>query len=468
MANAVSYTILARDAFSSVGRRVSAVTKGMTTQFRKLKRVMSPLSNRFTGLATAAASFFGVQKFFSTGMKFQDAMAELSAITGSTGEDLNFLTKESLRLAKASKVSAAETAGAFTLVASAKADLLKNPKALSEVTGQTLLLANASGIDLAQSAKVVTEALNQYGAGADQAGRFVNVLAAGSKFGASLVGQTGVALVHSAVSAKMANVSFEQLNSSIQVLAQQGIKAERAGTALKELFKKLEAQSNKKLRPSVVGLNVALENLAKKNLTVKRAMKLFGDTAFDAGLKLIENRAAVKQMTNDITGTGIATEQARIRTATFSAKLRGLGVVIEESLIKTFNRLEKDKLFSKMADDFAKWANTVTAADIETVANAIFMMAKGAANLAIELGDAAQRLGEIIRFWRELFGGGGGAKITAPTPGLDAAVKGALGMNTQSDIFLKISAPPGVVEEVKSEARSPNLKVGWNMVDNPA
>lgn len=462
MAKRVTYTILAKDAFSKAGTKIAGVAKKMTSQFGKLASTINPLSGQFSSLVTAAAGFFGAKQFFSAGMKFQDAMADLSAITGSTGKDFNFLRDESLRLAKASKVSAAETAGAFTLVASAKAELLKSPKALSKVTEQVLTLANASGLDLATSAQVVTEALNQYGLAADQAGRFVNVLAAGSKFGASIVADTGTAIVNSAGAAKLAKVGFEELNGTIQILAKQGIKAEVAGTALKELFKKLESQSNKKLRPSVVGLNTVLENLAKKNLTVMQAMRLFGDTAFDAGLKLIENRKQLKQMTADVTGTTIATQQATIRTGTFSAKLRGLGIVVEESLIKTFNRLEQDKLFSNMADDFARWANTITATDIERVASALFLMAKGAAELAIQLGDAAKRFGEIVNFWQQLFGGGG----TTPKGmdlGLNAAVKDILGIKQQSDILLKISAPPGVVDEVKTQAQAPNLNVGVNM-----
>ncbi len=374
-----------------------------------------------------------------------------------------------MRLAKAAKVSAAETVGAFTLVASAKAELMKTPKALSKVTEQVLLLANAQGLTLANSAKVLTESLNQFGASADRAGEFVDILAASSKFGASAVGESGVAIVDSGVAASEAKLSFAELNSVIQVLSQVGIRGANSGTALKELFKTLEAQSNKRLKPSIQGLNKALDNLAKKNLNTRRAMKLFGSSAFEAGLKLVEKRKEVAKMTENVQTSGIAMVQAAARTNTFSAKLRGLGVSVDESLIKVFNKLEKDKVFSNMADEFTKWADTITIEDINNVAKGIVAMAKGAASLAINLGDAASRFGEIVGFWRDLFGGGGG-EIKAPdiTPGLDMAVKRMLGMEGGADILLKISAPAGMVEDVKTEARSPNMKIGWNMVESPA
>jgi hypothetical protein len=69
---------------------------------------------------------------------------------------------------------------------------------------------------------------------------------------------------------------FETLNAAIQVLAEREVKGGEAGTALRNVILNLEKGTDKTLKPSVVGLSQALENLAGKNLSTKQAVKLFG------------------------------------------------------------------------------------------------------------------------------------------------------------------------------------------------
>ncbi len=59
---------------------------------------------------------------------------------------------------------------------------------------QTIILSEAAGTTLAESAVTLGSALNQFSEGADEAGRFINVLAAGAKFGASEITDTSEAL----------------------------------------------------------------------------------------------------------------------------------------------------------------------------------------------------------------------------------------------------------------------------------
>jgi len=377
VSNKVSYTFIAQDLYSKVAKKIVRVNALVNKSFKKvserttqtLRRVRQQVNKtgraiaKFSGRSIAvlgAAATFGIIKF---GSDFQAAMADVSAITGATGKDLQFFSDESLRLAKTSITAQSEVAKAFKIIASAKSELLKDPKGLSRVTEQVLLLKNASGIELAEAAKVTTEALNQFGAGADQAARFVNVLAAGAKVGASEVGETGRAVIDSAVFAKKAGLSFEQLNSTIQVLAKNGIKGAKAGIGLRTVFLRLESSGKKKLMPSVVGLNKALENLQKLNLTTKESTTLFGTEAAAVGDILISNRLLVDRWTKAITGTNSAQEQATKRMATFQKKAEKLGIIIKDVLIRIFLRLEPT--LSKIADRMAEFVGSITQGDID-------------------------------------------------------------------------------------------------------
>jgi len=401
MANRVSFVVIAKDAFTNVARKVAASTKKMRKGFKGLDKSLGGATSKFKQLAGAAIAFFGIRKFFTEGIKFEEAIADLSSITGAAGKDLKFLSDESLRLARVSKISAAEVATSFKVVASGKSELLKTEGALIKVTEQVLLLKNATGLDLAQASDIVIQSLNQFGAGADEAGRFVNVLAAGAKVGASEVSETGVAIVKSAVSARLAGVSFEELNAAIQVLAKGGIKGEVAGTGLQSVFLKLEAQSNKRFKPSIVGLSKALENLARKNLSTSKLTKLFGQEAIKQGVTLINSRKLVDEWTISISNTQVATEQAKIRLATFGAKLRGLGIIINEVLIKTFLKLEEKKVFTNLANDFAKWVQSIKEGDIQKLADSIKSMADSISIITKGLGLVKSGFVGVGRFLGE-------------------------------------------------------------------
>ncbi|OWF98994.1 hypothetical protein B4U21_36480, partial [Klebsiella pneumoniae] len=69
----------------------------------------------------------------------------------------------------------------------------------------------------------------QYGASAQEADRYINVLAAGAKYGSSEIVDTAAAIKNGGVAAAQAGVGFEQLNAAIQVLAEREIKGGEAG-----------------------------------------------------------------------------------------------------------------------------------------------------------------------------------------------------------------------------------------------
>ncbi len=72
------------------------------------------------------------------------------------------------------------------------------------------------------------------------------------------------------MAAAQAGIGFETLNAAIQVLASREIKGGEAGTALRNIILNLEKGTDKTLKPSVVGLSKALENLAGKTSLLRR------------------------------------------------------------------------------------------------------------------------------------------------------------------------------------------------------
>lgn len=267
-------------------------------------------------------------------MDFNASISNLSAITGAVGKDLQFLRDTALEFGATTTLSASQAAEALKLVASAKPDLLQSGAALKEVTRQTVLLAEAAGIDLAQAASTVGKSLNQFGADASEAARFVNVLAAGSKFGSAEIPAISEALKAAGVAAASAKVSFEETGAAIQVLAAVGLQGSEAGTALRNVFLKLDNDVNKNLRPSVVGLSQALRNVNALNESGAEQVKRFGLENIVAAQTLIASADGLDILTKRLTGTSTAIDQAKTNTDNLAGDMKALGSVVEALQIK--------------------------------------------------------------------------------------------------------------------------------------
>ena len=325
-------------AFQRATRRSGRNLRGLGSE---VKRVISGVS-RLTGILSiggGASLGFAFVRGLQGAEKFSVAVSELSAITGATGQDLEFLSDAAREMGATSIFSATQAAQGFQLIASAKPELLENRDALREVTEQSLLLAAAAGITLPQAADISATALNQFGAAANQANRFVNVLAAGSKFGASLITETAVALKNAGVSARNAGVDFEEANAAIQVFARDGIKGGEAGTALRNILLKLEQQADT-FKPSVQGLSGSLRNLAAQELTTTELTRLFGLENVNAAQSILRNVDLLDALTDTLTGTDVATEQARRRFDNLTGDLRALSSAIEEGFISDYQEIE--------------------------------------------------------------------------------------------------------------------------------
>lgn len=277
--------------------------------------------------------------------KREEAKADVQALTGLDEESIAWLEQQAQRLSTSMdengiriRQSATEILDAYKLVGSAKPELLQDKEALNDVTKQALILAQASGMTLKDAVDAVTLSLNQFGDGADQAARYTNVMAAGSKYGSAAVESVTKALRNSGVAAASANVSIEQTVGMIEALAEKGIKDEVAGTGLKKFFLTLQTGADE-TNPKIVGLETALDNLAAKQLNATKIKEMFGEEGYNVASVLINETEKVKYYTQAVTGTGVAIEQAGIKSQTAAAKLdqakkkmQEMGIALMEKL----------------------------------------------------------------------------------------------------------------------------------------
>lgn len=339
--------------YQQQAKLVTAELQKIKTEVQETEGWLSRFNNGFAKwgglLATGAATITGVSMALNTLRNNRDAkessQAELKALTGLDDSSIQWLTEQAEKLSTTMdesglriRQSSDEILQAYMLIGSKKPELLKDKEALNAVTIEAMRLAAAAKIDLKDAVTATTVSLNMYGEAADQAARYVNVLAAGSKEGAADVSAQAAAIKNAGVAASGAGVSIEQLQGTIQMLAEKGLEAEPAGTALRKFFLVLQTGPDE-TNPKVVGLQTALENLNKKSLSAAQIQTMFGEEAYSAATILIDNADKVRQYTEAVTDTNIAMEQAAINSDTNEAKMAQYRNSIKEAGIELMERL---------------------------------------------------------------------------------------------------------------------------------
>jgi TP901 family phage tail tape measure protein len=379
--------------------------------------------------------FSGVGDAISNAQDFEKNLKALSAVTGVTGSGLDDLGLRARDLAKEFGGSANEQLKSFQgILSKFGPGLAGTPEALTAVSKNINILAAAGGINAQEAMSSLTDAMLQFGVNvgdadtaAAESSRFINVLAASAQVGAAEIPQVAQSILQAGVAAKGANLSFEETNSALQVLAVGGKVGSEAGIALRNVLGLLQKQSGpgaetlKKLGLSVEGLGQSLttqgleatlrqlgDGLNKVGSDAERnaaLMNLFGaENASAAGI-LLENVDSMKAFTEGVTGTNSATEQAAINLDTFSARLSQIKANVEDAFIDAFQSIAP--IVSKVIDDifpriqaalssiFSALAPVFTAIGL-LIGGALFGAIQGIVGLLEILGNGFKVLEPII------------------------------------------------------------------------
>ena len=282
----------------------------------------------FTGLGAGIAAFGALKEAIGgnieTAKGFEKSMSQLSSLTGMVGSDLEKLKGYAIELGSSTTLSASQVADAFKMIGSQQPQLLSSGEALKAVTKNAITLAEAAGIELSDAAKTLSVSINQMGGDSNNAERYINVLAAAAQKGAGDIVWLGEAITKSGTTAKAVGTDYEELVANLEQLAKAGYDASTAGTALRSIIMNLEKQANQQYKPSVVGLTEAFKNLGEANLTLTEYQGIAGKMFAAQAKALADAAAEAKNMKEEITGTNIAEEQAKINTDNLDGALKSL------------------------------------------------------------------------------------------------------------------------------------------------
>ena len=320
------------DAIDKAGEQASATT----TRFGNIcSRLKMPDLNAFLGVAERLGGVLG--DLSQGGMNFGQSMADLSSITGIAGDDLKALGENARKVGQDSGLGAGTAARAYAILASQIDVAVIGMAGLNNLQEKSVTLAQASGMSIDAAATSLAGTINQFGLSANEAERVINVLAAGSKYGAAEIEELSQSFKVAGSAASVMGLTVEQSAGALEVLSKANLKGSEAGTALRNIILKLNTELGVDL--SRTSLSTALDVLKPRLTDATYLSKIFGMENVAAAQYLIQNSSAVEEMTRKVTGTNVAQEQAAVRTDTTAHKMEILRAKVDDIKISFANSL---------------------------------------------------------------------------------------------------------------------------------
>ena len=359
------------DYIFNIGGNYTATINGMTeatgdfsAKVESAQGGVSKLSSMLAGLDLVRNAFenanTGLQALSSSGITLDSQMHDLSAVAGVVGDDLKVIEGYARESAKAFGTDAGVAVEGYKLLLSQLSpELGKYPEALRAMGDSIQTTSKLMGNDGVAAAEVLTTAMNQYGVSlADpmEASRkmadMMNVMAAAGQEGSAELPAIKVALEQCGMAAKAANVSFEETNAAIQVLDKAGKKGSEGGVALRNTLAIL-GQGRflpKQTQEALTAAGIDVLKLADTSLSLKDRLemlkpvlndaalfsKLFGMENANAARALVQGSDELGRLTEAITGTSSAQDQAAIVMDSYAERQARINQKIEDFKISMF------------------------------------------------------------------------------------------------------------------------------------
>lgn len=321
---------------TQANQSATAMQKIATTG-ESLKTTGDNISNAGKKLlpVTAAVTAMGGASI-QTAANFESSMSQVQATMGVTKESMTTLDGQSVNtmdaLSKLAQEMGASTAFSATECAEALNYLALagyDTQQMADTLPTVLNLAAAGGIDLASASDMVTDAMSALGMEVSDADVMVDQMAKTASTTNTSVAQLGEGILTIGATAKSVKGGTAELNTSLGILANNGIKGAEGGTHLRNIILSLQnptdkaadameslgvqvydSQGNMRSMNDILGdLNTSMDGMtsAEKDNIIS---KIFNKTDLAAANALLANTGkSWEDLQSSITNSGGAAQQ---------------------------------------------------------------------------------------------------------------------------------------------------------------
>lgn len=308
-----------------VGKRMQGIGKRMSTW------VTAPI----VGIGAASLKMAG---------DFEQAMNEVAALSGATGDELDQLRTKAREMGAATMFSASEAAEAMGFLAMAGFD---TNEILAAIPG-TLQLAASAQMDLGRAADIVSNILTGYNKTTEDLAHVNDVLVKAFTSANTNLEQLGEAMKYAGPVAASAGVQFEEAAAAISLMGNAGIQGSMAGTSLRGALSRILSPTTAVTKAMeeaglsftdaqgrVIPLADIIEQLGPHAENTGLFMELFGQRAGPAMAALVsQGSAALRDLTAELEDSaGTAQRIGDVQMQGFNGAMREMKSAIEGLMI---------------------------------------------------------------------------------------------------------------------------------------
>ena len=291
------------------------------------------------------------------GQNFTSTMSEVSAISGTTGEDFEKLEACAREYGATTVFSASNAAEALKYMSLAGWDADQSTSAL----GGVLNLAAASGMELGAASDMVTDYLSAFAMEAGDAAYFADLLSYAQSHSNTTAEALGEAYKNCAANLNAAGQDVETVTSLLEGMANQGYKGSEAGTAMAAIMRDItngmkdgaikigetsvavmDAQGNfRDLTDILTEVEAATNGMGDAERAVALSSTFTADSTKGLNLILNEGMDNIAGYEEELRGaSGSAEEMANIMNDNLSGDVAAMNSAFEELGLKIYDALE--------------------------------------------------------------------------------------------------------------------------------
>ncbi len=325
------------EAFSS--KAESAINRNERV-FNKLTPALSDASKQLLSFASTAVIVAAVIAAGKAVMDYETEIANLSAVTGTSGRDLDIFKNKIKDVAGATKESSIDVVKAFTAIGNNQPQLLKDAEGLASVSKASIILARASKMELGPAAEALTTIMNQYSIGPREAAKTIDQLAAASQAGSAELIDVASSLQKFAPVATVAGIKINESLALIETGSKYFKEGKETGTKFLNIISTMAAikvQDPKALADlKRLGVNMdvvtsktipfsdRLKELKKISNDIPALFHVFGKENLAMAGSILNSTEAYDKLLPKINEVGKAQEMADKNNKTFARSIEQL------------------------------------------------------------------------------------------------------------------------------------------------
>jgi TP901 family phage tail tape measure protein len=280
--SALKQGVISMDSYRNATEKVGKALDQTAAKDAKLRKAMqnkiaadanakSARSDLGSTMATTAVMAAPLVGMLSKAADFEAVMSKVKAITVSDDKAMQQLTATARELGEKTMFSATQAGEAMTYLGMAG---WNSQQIMAGMPG-LLNLAAASNTDLARTADIVSDDLTAFGLSAEHAGHMADVFAKTTTKTNTTVEMLGETMKYAAPVAHAFGASLEETAALTGLMANSGIKASAAGTALRSGFLRLAGTSSKSTK-AIEEMGLSLSEATAQQEEAKAALDSLG------------------------------------------------------------------------------------------------------------------------------------------------------------------------------------------------